>query len=89
MNPSGRRSSVSKRFLNLTATSETFFDGRRVPSPSNVSTAEPGGSGFFGRGEQAFLDQTFRVVLTSSTATLPSSLSTGAFASHRKSASTI
>ncbi|HLK06065.1 MAG TPA: carboxypeptidase-like regulatory domain-containing protein [Candidatus Acidoferrum sp.] len=47
-------------FLNLTATSETFFDGRRVPSPSNVSTAEPGSSGFFGRGEQAFLDQTFR-----------------------------
>ena len=34
---------------------------RRVPSPSNVSTAEPGSSGFFGRGEQAFLDQTFRV----------------------------
>jgi len=48
-------------FLNLTATSETFFDGRRVPSPSNVSTAEPGNSEFFGRGEQAFLDQTFRV----------------------------
>jgi hypothetical protein len=48
-------------FLNLTATSETFFDGRRVPSPSNVSTANPGSSGFFGRGEQAFLDQTFRV----------------------------
>src|SRR5579859_2646221 len=48
-------------FLNLTATSETFFDGRRVPSPSNVSTADPGSSAFFGRGEQAFLDQTFRV----------------------------
>src|SRR5262249_14279905 len=48
-------------FLNLTATSEPFFDGRRVPSPSNVSTANPGSPGFFGRGEQAFLDQTFRV----------------------------
>ncbi|GAC1633136.1 MAG: hypothetical protein NVS9B14_07340 [Candidatus Acidiferrum sp.] len=47
-------------FLNLTATSETFFDGRRVPSPSNVSTVQPGSSEFFGRGEQAFLDQTFR-----------------------------
>jgi len=47
-------------FLNLTATSDTFFDGRRVPSPSNVSTAEPGSPEFFGRGEQAFLDQTFR-----------------------------
>lgn len=48
-------------FLNLTATSETFFDGRRVPSPSNVSTANAGSPEFFGRGEQAFLDQTFRV----------------------------
>lgn len=47
-------------FLNITATSDTFFDGRRVPSPSGVSTAEPGSSGFFGRGEQAFVDQTLR-----------------------------
>ncbi len=47
-------------FLNITASSETFFDGRRVPSPSGVSAAQPGSSGFFGRGEQAFLDQTLR-----------------------------
>ena len=47
-------------FLNLTASSETFFDGRRVPSPSGVSAAQPGSSGFFGRGEQGFLDQTLR-----------------------------
>lgn len=47
-------------FLNLTASSETLFDGRRVPSPSNVSTARPGSSGFFGKGEQAFFDQTLR-----------------------------
>jgi hypothetical protein len=47
-------------FLNLTASSETFFDGRRVPSPSNVSAAQAGSSTFFGRGEQAFVDQTFR-----------------------------
>ena len=47
-------------FLNITATSDTFFDGRRVPSPSGVSAAEPGTSGFFGRGEQAFVDQTLR-----------------------------
>jgi hypothetical protein len=47
-------------FLNITASSETFFDGRRVPSPSNVSTERPGSSGFFGKGEQAFFDQTFR-----------------------------
>jgi hypothetical protein len=48
-------------FLNFTASSETFFDGRRVPSPSGVSAAEPGSSGFFGRGEQAFFDQTLRL----------------------------
>ena len=47
-------------FLNLTASSETFFDGRRVPSPSDVSAAQPGSSGFFGRGEQGFFDQTLR-----------------------------
>lgn len=47
-------------FLDLTASSETFFDGRRVPSPSGVSAAQPGSAGFFGRGEQAFVDQTFR-----------------------------
>ena len=47
-------------FLNLSASSETFFDGRRVPSPSDVSAAEPGSATFFGRGEQAFVDQTFR-----------------------------
>ena len=47
-------------FLNITASSETFFDGRRVPSPSGVSAAQSGSSGFFGRGEQAFFDQTLR-----------------------------
>jgi hypothetical protein len=47
-------------FLNLTASSDTVFDGRRVPSPSNVSSARPGSSDFFGKGEQAFFDQTFR-----------------------------
>src|SRR5882724_11186209 len=47
-------------YLNLTATSESFLDGRRVPSPSNVSTARPDSSGFFGEGEQAFFDQTLR-----------------------------
>lgn len=48
-------------FLNITGSSESIFDGRRVPSPSGVSAAEPGSSAFFGRGEQAFFDQTFRV----------------------------
>jgi len=47
-------------FFDLTAASDTSFDARRVPSPSNVSSANPGSSTFFGRGEQEFVDQTFR-----------------------------
>lgn len=47
-------------FLNFTGTSETLFDERRVPSPSNVSAARPGSAGFFGNGEQEFADQTLR-----------------------------
>jgi hypothetical protein len=47
-------------FLNITASAESFFDGRRVPSPSNESSERPGSSTFFGKGEQAFFDQTFR-----------------------------
>ena len=46
-------------FLNLTATSDTFFDGRRLPTPTDVSSARPGSPDFFGKGEQIFLDQTF------------------------------
>ncbi len=47
-------------FLNVTASETTFVDGRKVPSPSDVSAAQPGSYQFFGRGEQFFLDQTFR-----------------------------
>ena len=47
-------------FLNITAASDTTFDARRVPSPSNVSSANPGSPEFFGRGEQEFVDQTLR-----------------------------
>jgi hypothetical protein len=46
-------------FLILTATSDTFFDGRRLPTPTDVSSARPGSSDFFGKGNQIFLDQTF------------------------------
>jgi hypothetical protein len=48
-------------FLNITAASNTFMDGRNVPVPSNVSAANPGSARFFGDGDQFFLDQTFRV----------------------------
>lgn len=47
-------------FLNITATTDTTFDARRVPSPSNVSAANAGSDEFFGRGEQEFVDQTLR-----------------------------
>jgi hypothetical protein len=47
-------------FFNVTASSESLIDGRRVPSPSGVSAALPGSSVFFGKGEQVFFDQTFR-----------------------------
>ena len=46
-------------FLILTATSDTFLDGRRLPTPTDVSSARPGSSDFFGKGKQLFLDQTF------------------------------
>jgi carboxypeptidase family protein len=46
-------------FLNLTATSETALDGRCLPTPTNVSPAQPGSSAFFGRCDQFALGQTF------------------------------
>ena len=49
----------SQTFLNLTAISDTFFDGRRLPTPSGESTARPGEPGFFGKGRQLFVDQVF------------------------------
>jgi len=52
-----------RTFFNLTASSETFLDGRRLPVPSNVSAARPGSSEFFGRGEQLPVVQTFRFSL--------------------------
>lgn len=47
-------------FLDFTGTAATFLEGRRVPTPSGITTAQPGSAGFFGNGDQLFLDQTFR-----------------------------
>jgi len=47
-------------FFDFTGSAETFLEGRRVPTPSGVSTAEPGSANFFGNGDQLFLEQTFR-----------------------------
>ena len=47
-------------FLNFTGRSETHFDGRRLPLPSGLDSANPGSSGFFGRGEQAVAVENLR-----------------------------
>ena len=48
-------------FLNLTATSDTAVEFRRVPTPSGVSAARADGAEFFGRGESYSIQQTFGV----------------------------
>jgi hypothetical protein len=47
-------------FLNITATADTVVDERRVPATSNVSSARPGSTDFFGKGEQFAPSETFR-----------------------------
>jgi hypothetical protein len=47
-------------FLNITATSDTLLDERRVPSTSNISSAHPGTGDYFGKGDQFAISQTFR-----------------------------
>jgi hypothetical protein len=44
-------------FLNLTASSTTEFEARRLPTPAGVSAARPDSAEFFGRGEQLSLQQ--------------------------------
>ena len=39
-------------FLDLTASSETVFEARRLPTPSGLGSARPGSSEFFGQSEQ-------------------------------------
>jgi hypothetical protein len=48
-------------FLNITGTSLTQTEVRRLPTPSNVAAESPGSRNFFGRGEQAIVDQSFRL----------------------------
>lgn len=44
----------NQTFLNITLTSSTLLDGRRIPTPSNVAAEEPGSQNFFGRFGQFF-----------------------------------
>jgi len=50
-----------KTFFSFTGDSITAAEGRRLPVPTGQSTADPGEHGFFGRGGQFFLAQTFRL----------------------------
>ncbi|MGC2112213.1 MAG: carboxypeptidase-like regulatory domain-containing protein [Candidatus Korobacteraceae bacterium] len=47
-------------FLNVTGTSISGIDVRRLPVPSSVSAEQPNSEGFFGKGEQFFASQSFR-----------------------------
>ncbi len=46
-------------FLDLTATSDTLVEFRKVPTPSAVSAARPDSAEVFGRSEQIGIQQTF------------------------------
>ena len=48
-------------FLNVTATSDTAVEFRRVPTPSGVSASRADGAEFFGRGESYGIQQSFGV----------------------------
>jgi len=46
-------------FLSLTGRSDTTYEARRLPTPSNVSTSQARNPDFFGGGDQLFLNQDF------------------------------
>ncbi|MBI4611634.1 MAG: hypothetical protein HY726_21815 [Candidatus Rokubacteria bacterium] len=46
-------------FLSLSAISDTLFELRRIPLPSNVSAEDPDSAEFFGSGDQRFVNQNF------------------------------
>jgi hypothetical protein len=50
-----------REFFSFTGSSETLVEERRVPVPAGASYADPGESGFFGRGSQFALAQNFRL----------------------------
>lgn len=56
----GDKPLFGKTFFSFTGQSITVFDGRRVPVISGQSTAAPGEYGFFGKGGQFFMAQSFR-----------------------------
>ncbi|HYL37567.1 MAG TPA: carboxypeptidase-like regulatory domain-containing protein [Bryobacteraceae bacterium] len=47
----------NRTFLNIALTSDTFVDGRRLPVPSGLGSANPGSANFFGRFGQYFMTE--------------------------------
>jgi len=56
----GDKPLFGRTFFSFTGDSITAIDGRRVPVTSDISTAQPGETGFFGNGGQFFVAQTLR-----------------------------
>jgi hypothetical protein len=50
-------------FFDFTGSSETLAEIHRIPVPANASSADPGEYGFFGRGGQFAVQQSFRFSL--------------------------
>ncbi len=59
----GDKPLFGRTFFNFTGIALTALDGRRLPVPSDISTAQPGEYGFFGRGGQFFTAQTLLTTL--------------------------
>lgn len=49
-------------FLSLTGSSDTLIEGRKVPTPSSVSADDQSSIGFFGEGDQGFVNE--NIILT-------------------------
>jgi len=56
----GDKPIFGRTFFSFTGDAITAVDGRRVPVTADISTAHPGEYGFFGRGGQFFVAETFR-----------------------------
>jgi len=50
-------------FISLSAIMDTLFEARRLPTPSNVSSANPDSADVFGNGDQLLLNHNFIVSL--------------------------
>jgi hypothetical protein len=51
-------------FFSITGSSDTLMEARRFPIPSPASAADANNPGFFGRGDQFFLRQSFRIAMS-------------------------